>query len=112
MPIGLGLRRREPSIAFRAASGVIPDGALDPQVLQMAADAGRILVSRDVSTMHERFSRFAMEYDAPGVLPIRSVSLPQVEPWPGTSNISLRTRQECSRQTAPGFIQACGPNPQ
>jgi Domain of unknown function (DUF5615) len=49
--IGRGLRRREPSIDFRAAGGVIPDGISDSEVLKIAADAGRVLVSRDVTTM-------------------------------------------------------------
>jgi predicted nuclease of predicted toxin-antitoxin system len=68
----LGLRRREPSIDFRAASGVIPDGTLDPEVLQIAADAGRVLISRDISTMHEHFARFVEQFDSPGVLLIPS----------------------------------------
>jgi hypothetical protein len=70
--IGLGLRRREPSIDFRPASGVIPDGTLDHEVLQIAADAGRVLVSRDISTMHDHFARFIGHFDSPGVLLIPS----------------------------------------
>jgi hypothetical protein len=70
--IGLGLRRREPAIDFRAASGVIPDGTLDPEVLQIAADAGRVLVSRDISTMYGHFAQFIEQCDSPGVLLIPS----------------------------------------
>ena len=44
--IGRGLRRREPSVDFRAAVGVIADGTPDPEVLQIAAGDGRVLVSR------------------------------------------------------------------
>jgi predicted nuclease of predicted toxin-antitoxin system len=47
--IGRGLRRREPSIDFRAAAEVIADGTADLEVLQIAADDGRVLVSRDVA---------------------------------------------------------------
>jgi hypothetical protein len=51
LAIGIGLRRREPFIDFRAADGVIPDGAPDPDVLRVAVEAGRLLVSRDLGTM-------------------------------------------------------------
>jgi predicted nuclease of predicted toxin-antitoxin system len=70
--IGLGLRRREPAIDFRAAAGVIADGTTDPEVLRIAADDGRVLVSRDISTMHGHFARFVQERDSPGVLLIPS----------------------------------------
>ena len=33
--IARGLRRREPSIDFRAAAGMIPDGTADPNVLRI-----------------------------------------------------------------------------
>ena len=56
--IGRGLRRREPSIDFRAAAGVIPDGTPDLHVLRIAAEAGRVLVSRDVGTMPGHFAEF------------------------------------------------------
>ena len=39
--IGRGLRRREPSLDFRSASGVIPDHTPDPEVLRIAAEARR-----------------------------------------------------------------------
>jgi hypothetical protein len=46
-----GLRRREPSIDFGAAVGVIAEGTPDSEVLQIAADDGRVLVSRDFTTI-------------------------------------------------------------
>jgi Domain of unknown function (DUF5615) len=59
--IVLGLRRREPVVDFEdaRAGGVI--GASDPDVLQKAADAGRILISHDRKTMpaHLRDSSMA-----------------------------------------------------
>ena len=70
--IGRGLRRREPAIDFRAATGVISDGTLDSEVLRIAANAGRVLVSRDVSTMPDHFERFIAENESPGVLLIPS----------------------------------------
>lgn len=70
--IGRGLRRREPSIDFRAAAGVIPDGAPDLDVLRVAAEAGRVLVSRDVGTMPGHFADFIQQQKSPGLLLIPS----------------------------------------
>ncbi|MBV9035161.1 MAG: DUF5615 family PIN-like protein [Acidobacteriaceae bacterium] len=70
--IGRGLRRREPAIDFRAAANVIPDGTPDPEVLQIAAQAGRVLVSRDVSTMPDHFVQFLVQHESPGVILIPS----------------------------------------
>jgi len=47
---------------------VIPDGTPDPEVLQIAAAAGRVLVSRDVSTMHAHFEQFIAKHESPGLL--------------------------------------------
>jgi len=70
--IGRGLRRREPSIDFRGAVGVIAGDAPDPEVLQIAAEAGRVLVSRDVTTMPDHFDRFISQHESPGLLLIPS----------------------------------------
>lgn len=70
--IGRGLQRREPSIDFRAATGVIPDGAPDLEVLRVAAEAGRVLVSRDVGTMPGHFADFIQQQESPGLLLIPS----------------------------------------
>jgi hypothetical protein len=51
---------------------VIPHGALDPEVLQIAAEAGRVLVSRDVTTMQGHFERFIEQHSSPGLLLIPS----------------------------------------
>jgi len=67
-----GLRRREPTIDFRGAAGVIPDGTLDSEVLEIAAEAGRVLVSRDVTTMPGHFQRFISGSASPGLLLIPS----------------------------------------
>ena len=63
-----GLRRREPSIDFRGVKGIIPDRTADPEVLRIAAEAGRVLVSRDVTTMPGHFERFVAERESPGLL--------------------------------------------
>src|SRR5207249_3683616 len=70
--IGRGLRRREPSVDFRAAAGVIPDGTADPDVLRIAAEAGRVLVSRDIGTMPRHFAQFIQQQESPGLLLIHS----------------------------------------
>ena len=70
--IGRGLRRREPSIDFRAAVGVIADGTPDSEVLQIAAEDDRVLVSRDVRTMPENFARFIAQRESPGILLVPS----------------------------------------
>jgi hypothetical protein len=67
-----GLRRREPAIDFRVAPGVISDGTLDADVLRIAADAGRVLVSHDVRTMPGHFEKFVSENPSPGLLLIPS----------------------------------------
>jgi hypothetical protein len=70
--IGQALRRREPAIDFRAAEGVIPAGTPDPEVLAIAAEARRVLVSRDVTTMPGHFDRFIAEHESPGLILIPS----------------------------------------
>jgi hypothetical protein len=70
--IGRGLRRREPVIDFRNAAGVIPDGTLDPEVLEIAAEASRVLVTRDVATMAGHFALFVKRHQSPGLLLIPS----------------------------------------
>jgi hypothetical protein len=63
-----GLLRREPPIDFQLAAGAIPDGTLDPDVLAIAADDDRVLVSGDVRTMSVHFQNFVTRRDSPGVL--------------------------------------------
>jgi hypothetical protein len=63
-----GLRRREPTIDFRGSAGVIPDSTPDPEVLRTAAAAGRVLVSRDVTTMPGHFEEFVSKNSSPGLL--------------------------------------------
>jgi hypothetical protein len=70
--IGRGLRRREPSIDFRHSAEVIPEGTPDDEVLRVAAEAGRVLVTRDVRTMLVHFRKFVVERVSPGVLLIPS----------------------------------------
>ncbi|MEO8372973.1 MAG: DUF5615 family PIN-like protein [Candidatus Solibacter sp.] len=64
----LGLHRREPSIDFLGAcdGGVV--GVADPEVLRIAAESARILVSHDRKTMPAHFARFLEERSSPGVI--------------------------------------------
>jgi uncharacterized protein (DUF433 family) len=53
-----GLRRATPEINMRTADDAGLVGLGDPEVLRIAADAGRILVSQDRRTMPAHFARF------------------------------------------------------
>ena len=70
--VGRGLRRREPAIDFRAAVGIIADATPDSEVLRIAANDGRVLVSRDVATMPQQFAGFVAKHDSPGLLLVPS----------------------------------------
>jgi Domain of unknown function (DUF5615) len=67
-----GLCRREPSIDFEGHVGVIPDRTPDPEVLRLAAETGRVLVSADVKTMLVHFAEFITYHNSPGVILIPS----------------------------------------
>lgn len=66
--IGRGLLRREPAIDWRPSQEFIPEATPDPEVLQMAADDGRVLVSRDAKTMPRHFAAFVTTRSSPGVI--------------------------------------------
>jgi Domain of unknown function (DUF5615) len=69
--VGLGLLRRDPSVDYRRALGVIPDGMLDPDVLRLAAEADRVLVTNDLR-MPKQFAYFMAVADSPGLLLVPS----------------------------------------
>ncbi len=66
--IVLGLRRREPSLDFLSApeGGVV--GMSDPDVLRIAAESARILVSHDRKTMPAHFTQFREKQGSPGLI--------------------------------------------
>ena len=68
LPIVTGLRRREPAIDFMTAKEARLTGLDDGAVLALSAGSGRMLVSHDVSTMPEAFTRFIQEQVSPGVI--------------------------------------------
>jgi hypothetical protein len=63
-----GLLRREPAIDFQTAAAASLKGLADPDVLAIAAEDNRILVSHDRETMPMHFSRFVVTSRSPGVL--------------------------------------------
>lgn len=66
--IVLGLRRREPAVDIIGANegGVV--GVPDPEVLRIAAESLRILVSHDRRTMPSHFTQFRETRSSPGLI--------------------------------------------
>jgi hypothetical protein len=64
----VAVRRREPAIDFASAADSGLEGVPDPDVLEIAASQGRILITHDRRTMLEHFRRRLEEGKAsPGV---------------------------------------------
>lgn len=53
-----GLKRKQPEIDFQTAQEARLRGVADPDVLRVAADAGRVLVTHDRRTMPAHFAEF------------------------------------------------------
>ena len=66
-----GLRRAAPEIDIRTAADADLAGLQDPEVLQIAADSGRILVSQDRRTIPAHFARFTAGHGSPDVILLR-----------------------------------------
>ena len=64
----LGLRRRETAMDFQDALAGRVIGLPDIEVLSLAAEVGRILVSHDRSTMQVHFARFSTTRHSPGLI--------------------------------------------
>ena len=69
-----GLRRAVPEIDMRTAADSALPGLKDPEVLRIAADSGRILVSQDRRTMPAHFARFKTGTRSPGVILLREAT--------------------------------------
>jgi hypothetical protein len=63
-----GVLRREPGVDFQSARAANLIGLSDPEVLAIAAEAGRILVSHDRQTMPTHFGRIVTESNSAGLL--------------------------------------------
>jgi hypothetical protein len=66
--IVVGLRRQEPAVDFLGADdgGVV--GLSDADVLEIAAEAGRILISHDRKTMPAHFAKLVDRRASPGLI--------------------------------------------
>jgi Domain of unknown function (DUF5615) len=93
LPIVKGVKRREPSVDFVTAHRAGLAGLDDQAVLALAASDGRVLVSHDVGTMPEAFSRFIQEQTSPGVILI-SQDLSYREAIEGLLRVWSRTEAE------------------
>ncbi len=63
-----GVLRREPAIDFQTAFAAGLKGVKDPEVLAIAAQQKRILVSHDRKTMPLEFAEFIIEKQSSGVI--------------------------------------------
>jgi hypothetical protein len=67
-----GCLRREPTMDFLSANEAKLQGLADPDVLRIAAEQGRILVSHDFKTMPRHFGHFLQTHgSSPGVLLVK-----------------------------------------
>jgi predicted nuclease of predicted toxin-antitoxin system len=63
-----GCRRHEPAMDFLSANEARLQGVPDPEVLALAAEQNRILVTHDLETMPGHFGEFLMRRESsPGV---------------------------------------------
>jgi hypothetical protein len=69
-----GLRRKALEIDFRSSFQAGLTGVHDEEVLRVAAESGRILVSQDRRTMPAHFFQFVSASQSPGVLLIREAT--------------------------------------
>jgi len=69
-------KRREAAFDFQTAHEVGLAGVADPEVLAIAAQAGRVLLTHDVRTMPQHFASFIEEHRSSGVLVVPQ-SLPR-----------------------------------
>ena len=60
--------RAEPAVDFLSANAIPLEGVNDDEVLALAAQEGRILVTHDLQTMPSHFARFVAHSQSPGVI--------------------------------------------
>jgi predicted nuclease of predicted toxin-antitoxin system len=74
--------RREPSIDFQTADEANLRRFSDPEVLTLAAQENRILVTHDRLTMPRHFADFSLHHSNPGVFIIaQTVEFIPIKPW-------------------------------
>jgi hypothetical protein len=69
-----GLRRTAPEIDIRTAADAALAGLTDPEVLRIAADTGRILVSQDRRSMPAHFAHFSVGGQSAGLILLREAT--------------------------------------
>ena len=70
-----GCRRREPTMDFLSANDAKLEGIPDLEVLKIAAEQSRILVSHDFKTMPHHFGRFLQAGgSSPGVFLVKQTA--------------------------------------
>ena len=67
-----GLRRIAPELDMQTAAEAGLAALEDAEVLRLAAEAGRILISQDRSTMPGHFQHFVSRSQSPGVMLLRA----------------------------------------
>ena len=71
-----GLKRQQPEIDIQTAAEAGLQGLADPDVLRVAGDSGRILVTHDRSTMPSHFAQFIAGRTSAGVIVVpKNISL-------------------------------------
>jgi predicted nuclease of predicted toxin-antitoxin system len=68
------LQKLEPDIDFETAQAAALKGLPDSEVLRIAAEKNRVLVSHDRSTMPRAFYKFVQERESPGLILVRQIA--------------------------------------
>jgi predicted nuclease of predicted toxin-antitoxin system len=66
-----GLKRAAPELDIRSAQDAALDALSDPQVLRLAANDQRVLISQDRGSMPAHFDRFIAHHASPGLILLR-----------------------------------------
>ncbi len=72
------LLRREPKVDFQTATQLKLEGVDDLEVLQLSADAGRILITHDRRTIPSHFATFIQDRTSSGVVVSKKLATRQV----------------------------------
>jgi hypothetical protein len=80
--IVVATRRLDPTIDFQTAPALGLHGRADAEVLALAAQQGRLLVTHDRRTMPGHFERFIATQTSPGLLIVaRTLPIGQASRW-------------------------------
>ena len=78
----IATRRLAPTIDFQTAAALDLHGRADPEVLALAAQQGRILVTHDRRTMPGHFETFITTQASPGLIIVaRTLPIGQAAAW-------------------------------